>query len=485
MQNLTNAVIENAQKAVAARAGFVAQKLQETFPGDMFWVEISNLFYAAYQNPIRTTAEMLPAPVIETYAGTGGWLCYGPPKSPSIPSDYEGALDDMWVRDACAQYHAYLGIFAGGWKQPEADQLRDLGYVIEGIVRTCADFLTRPGNITAHAFDRSGEAKQTDYEPDSLAYLIFLAWSYEQASGSSAHLDEYFWKAAAATIQVLGDGSNLYTFEDGSALTLTPYRPSDDQAQRNFNIPINAFCAVAMEKLADLALRYGNDPSLTKAAGDLGAALRSGVETRGIADYLSYGRIYIYETNAGFSQRTIPKKDSKCFIPPGDTPVFMDDANIPSLLSLPYLGFCDVGDPTYAATRRFLLSPDNPYYFTGTDGEVQYAGIGGCHTQQFGGLAKPIWPMAITMRGLTSTSDTEKMDALQMLRAASLPDWSDLPYGGGCNEDLSQTYPAGGYIHESFEADSATSYTRGWFAWANALFGEWIDTMVREGTLPS
>lgn len=506
---MTDNIIQNAQKAVAARAYLVSQQLQEKASIDPFWNEVAVVFNAAYQNPILTTAKILSESPIEIYAGTGGWGCYGPPKLLLPLDSYPNALAEMWVRDACAQYHAYLGIIADHKGQTEDDGIADLGSVIEGIVRTCADFLTRKTdnpccpkpdpdtiNITIHSFESDGRpgCNGLEYEPDSLAYLIFLAWSYEAASGSSAHLDEYFWAAMRETIRVFGtndtDGGYLHVFEDGSALTLTPNRPSDDLAQRNFNIPVNAFCAVAMEKLADLAQRYTEDPYLITAAGNIGAALRLGIGTKGTAAHSSYSQIYVYETDAGVARRLVPLgtiNEGPCFVTQDGTPIFMDDANIPSLLSLPYLGFCDVNDPLYLATRQFLLSPHNPFYFTGTDKKTQtlYAGIGSCHSQVSGGLKHPIWPMAITMQGLTSTCDLEKMSALRMLVSASQPNCSDIPYGCSDPSLCESDYPAANYMHESFEADSASSYTRGWFAWANALFGEWIDTMVREGSLPS
>jgi meiotically up-regulated gene 157 (Mug157) protein len=34
----------------------------------------------------------------------------------------------------------------------------------------------------------------------------------------------------------------------------------------------------------------------------------------------------------------------------------MDDANIPGLLSLPYLEYVDINDPIYQATRQAVLS---------------------------------------------------------------------------------------------------------------------------------
>lgn len=72
---------------------------------------------------------------------------------------------------------------------------------------------------------------------------------------------------------------------------------------------------------------------------------------------------------------------------------FMDDANIPSLLSLPYLGYVDKNDPIYKNTRKFVLSEYNPYFFKGEAGE----GIGGPHVGP-----GYIWPMSIIMRVYTS-----------------------------------------------------------------------------------
>ncbi len=43
----------------------------------------------------------------------------------------------------------------------------------------------------------------------------------------------------------------------------------------------------------------------------------------------------------------------------------MDDANVPSLLAMPYLGDVDVNDPIYQNTRCFVWSEDNPYFFKG------------------------------------------------------------------------------------------------------------------------
>jgi hypothetical protein len=122
--------------------------------------------------------------------------------------------------------------------------------------------------------------------------------------------------------------------------------------------------------------------------------------------------------------------------------LFMDDANVPSLLSLSYLGWCAPSDPVYRRTRSLVLSTDNPWFDRGRAAE----GIGSPHTP--GGR---IWPIAITMRALTSTDDREIAT---------------------CLRTLATTDAKTGFMHEAFDADDPAQYSRPWFAWANSLFGE-------------
>ncbi len=122
----------------------------------------------------------------------------------------------------------------------------------------------------------------------------------------------------------------------------------------------------------------------------------------------------------------------------------MDDANVPSLLALPYLGWCAADDALYRRTRAFVLSPANPYFFRGRAGE----GIGGPHV----GLGM-IWPMAVVMRALTSADEGEILACLRLLR---------------------DTTAGTGFLHETFHQDDPTKFTRKWFAWANTLFGELV-----------
>jgi meiotically up-regulated gene 157 (Mug157) protein len=122
----------------------------------------------------------------------------------------------------------------------------------------------------------------------------------------------------------------------------------------------------------------------------------------------------------------------------------MDDANIPSLLSLPYLNAVSENDMLYQSTRKFVLSENIPFFFKGTAGE----GIGGPHAGM-----DMIWPMSIIMRGLTSNNESEVKQCMKMLIKSN----------------------AGtGFMHESFNKNDASNFTRKWFAWANTLFGEFV-----------
>jgi meiotically up-regulated gene 157 (Mug157) protein len=152
--------------------------------------------------------------------------------------------------------------------------------------------------------------------------------------------------------------------------------------------------------------------------------VRAALDTYGKARHAKHNLIYAYEVD-GFGNQ-----------------LFMDDANAPSLLSLPYFGCCDVDDATYLNTRAFVLSEDNPYFFRGRVGE----GIGGPHI----GL-NMIWPLGIIMRALTSREDREILFCLKMLKT---------------------THAGTGFMHESFERNDPQKFTRSWFAWANTLFGE-------------
>ena len=120
----------------------------------------------------------------------------------------------------------------------------------------------------------------------------------------------------------------------------------------------------------------------------------------------------------------------------------MDDANVPSLLALPYLGFLKVGEKTYQNTRRMILSAQgNPYYLTGS----AFSGIGGPHI----GLQNA-WPMSLLMQIMTE--DDEVVIT-------------------GLFEQVKKACPLG-LVHESVNVERVRDYTRSWFAWANSVFAQ-------------
>jgi len=175
------------------------------------------------------------------------------------------------------------------------------------------------------------------------------------------------------------------------------------------------------------------NPSVKEKAKKVVNELNRGIQNFGIINHPHYGRIYAYEVDGVGSHYCA------------------DDANVPSVLSLPYLEFCSRTDPIYLNTRKFVLSTDNPYFFSGNVAE----GIGSPH----GEGPDFIWPMSIIMRALTSTEDEEIMECLAMLKRST----------------------AGtGFMHESFHKNDAVKFTRKWFAWANTLFGELIMTIAEE-----
>jgi meiotically up-regulated gene 157 (Mug157) protein len=122
----------------------------------------------------------------------------------------------------------------------------------------------------------------------------------------------------------------------------------------------------------------------------------------------------------------------------------MDDANVPSLLSIPYLGYCAAEDPVYENTRRFILSSHNPYYYRGSAA----SGIGSPHTPD-----GYIWPIALAMQGLTSGSGDERERILALLES---------------------TDGDRGMMHEGFHKDDPARYTREWFSWANMMYCELV-----------
>ncbi len=211
------------------------------------------------------------------------------------------------------------------------------------------------------------------------------------------------------------------------------FRPSDDASALPLNVPVNLALAAALEALGPL-LDALDETAEAAAARDLVGQIRAGVARDGVIR-LDDRAIWAYEID-GIGGRLL-----------------MDDANAPSLLSLPYLDACDPADPIYVSTRAWILSAANPWRFEGRLGE----GIGSPHTGP-----RRVWPIAVAIRGLTATSDAERLTAIRLLGASH----------------------AGTYLaHESFDVDDPSRFSRSWFAWANSLVGELLERAALDGLL--
>ncbi len=369
-----------------------------------------------------------------------------------------GDIDAMWLRDSAAQVWPCL---------PLARSDANLRALLAGVInRQAASILLDP---YANAFYRDpvqGYWKtditlmlpgvhERKWELDSLAYFLRLSHAYWRATGDIAPFDADWQRAVAAVFALLrveqsvGDDPSRspYAFERvvgdirGSqsskvrtancGLIRCSFRPSDDMVQLPFLVPANAMIAVALRDLTFLLATLHCD-DLAAEAHTQAETITRALETHAVVHHPVHGEIWAYETD-GYGNHHL-----------------MDDANVPSLLSLPYLGFCAPDDARYLRTRAFVLSTDNPHYVTGASA----SGVGSPHTGP-----GTIWPMALSMQALTSTNDDEIL---------------------ACLHTLKTTHAGTGFMHESFNADDPARFTRPWFAWANTLFGELIVTLHRD-----
>ncbi len=215
-------------------------------------------------------------------------------------------------------------------------------------------------------------------------------------------------------------------------MTWSGFRPSDDACVYGYLIPANFFAALTLRRIARFA-EIKNDEALAARALKLAGQISDGIEHFGKVHHKEFGDIYAYEVDGL-----------------GNT-LLMDDANVPSLLSLPYIGALAKDDPTYQNTRKFVLSKHNPYYYEGSMAK----GVGSPHTP-----SGYVWHIALAIQTLTSDDLSEITDLVRMLITTDADT---------------------GFMHEGFDPNDPDKFTRSWFAWANSMFAETIyDLYERE-----
>jgi hypothetical protein len=204
------------------------------------------------------------------------------------------------------------------------------------------------------------------------------------------------------------------------------FRPSDDATIFPFLVPSNFFAVVSLRQAAEMVEQIRQDADLAKECRALADEVETALHEYAIVNHPVGGRVFAYEVDAFGNYYCT------------------DDGNIPNLLSLTYLGAVKPDDEVYLTTRRMLLSPANPYWCVGKAA----SGLGGPHVG-----VDMIWPLGLIVEGLTATSDEEIKN---------------------CLTTLQNTTAGTGFMHEAFNKDDPTKFTRSWFAWANTIFGELV-----------
>jgi uncharacterized protein len=373
-----------------------------------------------------------------------------------------GDIDALWLRDSAAQLRPYLHLVR---KDPQ------LAALFRGLIRRHARcvlldpyanaFTRDPASTEGLHWSKSDRTEmkpgvaERKWEVDSLCYVLRLAHDYWQESGDEEPFDDT-WALAARTIvatfreQQRFTGPGPYRFQRQSTqptettlagigvptrkhgLIHSAFRPSDDACTYPCNIPGNLFAVTTLRELAQMARAVLKDTALADEASALAGEVEKAVFAHGLMQLPDGRQVFAYETD-GYGNH-----------------LFMDDANVPSLLGLAYLRCLPADYPLWQATAGAVWSEANPWFFKGTAAE----GIGGPHIGE-----GQIWPMSIILRALSSSDDAVIGASLKVLR---------------------DTHAGTGFMHEAFDKDDPARFTRAWFAWANGLFGELVIKVANE-----
>ena len=401
--------------------------------------ELMDVFVNCYTNTLNTTVKRMENNMTHVITG-------------DIPA--------MWLRDSAAQLRPYIFL------AKENEEIREL---IAGLVRR--QFMCITIDEYANAFNEApnGACWEKDdpdqnpwvwerkFEVDSLCYPLQLAYLLWKNTGCTTQFEGDFQVGVEKILEVFTteqyhEEKSHYRFnrnngyyrdtlsrdgkgalvKSGTGLIWSGFRPSDDACTYGYLIPSNMFAVVALGYLEEMEREIFHNEELAERAKALKEEIQRAIETIGKTFTEEFGMVYAYETD-GYGMYNL-----------------MDDANVPSLLAMSYLGY--EGEPEVSSnTRRFLLSEANPFYFKGD----KAAGIGSPHTP-----SNYIWHIAMAIQGLTSETREEKLEILKNMAATT---------GGK------------GVMHEGFCCEDDSKFTRAWFSWANAMYAElFLDYMGYE-----
>lgn len=370
-----------------------------------------------------------------------------------------GDITAMWLRDSSCQLHLYTQFAA---------EDHEISEIIEGVISKQAEcILIDP---YANAFNKNGdgacwshddtemrpEVWERKFELDSLCYFLQLSWLLWKRAEVTTHFDDKWLRAAdliVNTLRIEQEHENLsnYRFQrkgcaaidtltrdgkgplvkSGIGLIFSAFRPSDDACEYGYNIPENMFAVVCLSYLSEILDAVYGLKEKTAEIACFASEVRLAIQKYGLVHFQANKEnrnelVYAYEVD-GFGNSKI-----------------MDDANVPSLLAMPYFGFCSKEDPDYLRTRRVILSKANPYYYEGK----ALKGIGSPHTPE-----NYVWDISLAIQGITASDRTEKERMINMMAECD----------------------AGTFrMHEGIDVDNADRYTRPWFSWADCMFCELV-----------
>ncbi|KAH7089055.1 hypothetical protein FB567DRAFT_627580 [Paraphoma chrysanthemicola] len=429
--------------------------------------DLARLFENAFPNTLDTTVRWHVDDTAKHKSSKRSWSAasWKGPQSFIVTGD----INAEWLRDSTNQLAQY---------QLLAKKDKEIHQLILGAINTqaeyvigspyCNAFQPPPPSGLNPTFQGDGDnvhpvyeqsfVFECKYELDSLAHFLSLSNQFYNHTGSTEFLNSRWLLALDTLLEVLTEQSkgtfddksgayqgNEYRFQrqtsigtetlglsgvgnplaSGTGLVRSAFRPSDDATILGFLIPANAMISVELKRTAQM-LAKSNKKNIAKAVHKWGTTIEKGVWEHGVVTHKKYGEVFAFEVD-GYGSH-----------------ILMDDANLPSLLALPLLGFTDANNKIYQNTRRMILEKaGNPYYLVGPD----FNGIGGPHV----GLTSA-WPMSVLVQAMTSDDDDEIMKCLIAVKNVSM----------------------NGLIHESVNVDYAKTYTRSWFAWANSVYAQTI-----------
>jgi meiotically up-regulated gene 157 (Mug157) protein len=385
-----------------------------------------------------------------------------------LPDTYviTGDIDAMWLRDSSAQVNPYIDFCAKD---------EQLSLMVEGLIRRQTQcilldpyanaFYKNTNRISQWRTDLT-EMKpgvhERKWELDSLCFCIRLAYRYWKATGNTKMFDTEWHAAMKLVVKTMKEqqrktdkgpyhferrgGSTTDTLQGNgygnpckpNGMVCSAFRNSDDACTYPFNIPENLFAMVSLRQLAEIIAQTSKDVSFQNECTALADEIDAAVQMHGVTAHATFGKIFAYECD-GLGNYLL-----------------MDDAGVPGLVTIPYLGYGNYTNEIYLNSRKFALSSANPYFYQSAIAE----GTGSPHLAWK--KAEMIWHLGMVGRAITSTDDTEIKHCIDMLK---------------------KTHAGKGFMHEGFNKNNPNDFTRHWFAWANSFFGELILKLYKEEKL--